>query len=39
MSFIEQKEKWLRENPDATLEQAYSAGYWQECDNWCDKTR
>ncbi len=34
-----QREKWLREHPKATLEQAYTAGYFQSTDNWVKKTR
>ncbi len=39
MSFIDQKIQWLKEHPDATLDEAYTAGYFQSTDNWVNKTR
>lgn len=37
MTYKEQMKKWLEKHPNATLEQAYEAGYWQSTDNWCKK--
>jgi hypothetical protein len=39
MSYIDQKRQWLKDHPNATADEAYSAGYWQSCDNWCKKTK
>ena len=29
--------EWQKKNPNATIEEAWMAGYWQLCDNWCSK--
>lgn len=34
-----QAEDRVRDHPDATLKEAFIAGYWQECDNWCSQNR
>lgn len=34
-----QRALWLQNNPHATLEQAYTAGYFQSTENWVQKTR
>ena len=39
MSYKDQKNKWLSEHPDATLDEAYEAGYHQSTDNWCKSKR
>ena len=35
----EQLEKWLATHPEATLREAWLAGYWTCTDNWCTKKR
>ena len=35
----EQMKKWLSEHPDCTPEEAWEAGYWQCCDNWCKQKK
>lgn len=35
MTYREQMETWLKKHQKATLEEAWEAGYWQCCDNWC----
>ena len=39
MSYIEQRDEWLQKHPDATVADAWEAGYWQSCDNWCGKIK
>ena len=39
MGYREQLKDWIKNNPDATLEEAWEAGYWQSCDNWCKRKR
>ena len=39
MSYIEQRKKWLKEHPDATLEEAWEAGYVTSTNNWCNTKR
>lgn len=39
MNYKEQLQKWLKDNPKATLEDAWLAGYWQCTDNWCGKEK
>lgn len=39
MSYIEQKEKWLKAHPNATPDEIWEAGYWCCTDNWCNKKR
>lgn len=39
MTYLDQKQKWLAEHPDATPEEAWEAGYFQCATNWCNKTR
>ncbi len=34
MAMRDQRDKWCKEHPDATIQEAYEAGYWQECHNW-----
>lgn len=35
MSYIEQMSEWLKKNPNATIEDAWKAGYFQSNENWC----
>lgn len=35
MSYLDQMRGWLAENPKATREECYKAGYMQCTDNWC----
>ena len=37
MIYKEQMEKWIQQHPNATIEEAWMAGYWQCSDNWCKK--
>ncbi len=39
MSYIDQKEKWLKEHPNATPSEIWEAGYWTCTDNWCNRKR
>jgi len=39
MSYIDDKRAWLEKHQDATLEEAFEAGYWLSCDNWCKRKR
>jgi hypothetical protein len=39
MGYEAQMEKWLKQHPKATVEEAYKAGYLQSTENWCRKTR
>lgn len=39
MSYKQEKEKWLEAHPNATLSEAYEAGYEQSTYNWCNGTR
>ncbi len=39
MTYLDQKQKWLAEHPDATPEEAWEAGYLQCLKNWCKKKR
>lgn len=31
--------EWIKKHPNATLKEAFVAGYWKSCDNWCRKDR
>lgn len=35
MNYKEQMQDWLKNHPDATVEQAYEAGYKNSTLNWC----
>ena len=35
MNYIEQKDEWLRQHPDATVEEAWENGYLTCTRNWC----
>lgn len=37
MSYHEQRKRWIRDHPKATIEDAWNAGYFQCSDNWCNK--
>lgn len=37
--YIKQMEEWLANNPDATREEVYLAGYWNCNTNWCTSER
>lgn len=39
MSYIDQREEWLRKHPNATLSEAWEAGYLTSTDNWCNCRR
>jgi hypothetical protein len=39
VNYLQQRSAWLERHPDATIEEAWEAGYWQATDNWCRKTR
>ena len=39
MSYIDQRNEWLSQHPDATVEQAWTAGYMKAVENWCKKKR
>lgn len=39
MSYIEQREEWLRKHPKATPEEIWTAGYLTCSDNWCKGKR
>ena len=35
MSYKEQMKEWLDKHPNATVEDAWQAGYFQSNENWC----
>jgi len=35
MSYKEQMSEWLSKHPNATVEDAWQAGYFQSNENWC----
>ena len=39
MSYIEQRDEWLRKHPKATVEEAWTNGYMTSTDNWCNRRR
>lgn len=39
MSYMEQCKEWVAKHPDATIEEAWTAGYLQCTDNWCKGER
>ena len=39
MSYIDQRNEWLKKHPKATAEEIWEAGYWTATDNWCSKKR
>lgn len=39
MSYIEQRDNWLKKHPNATLKEAWENGYLTCTDNWCKKTQ
>lgn len=39
MSYHEQCQQWLDGHPDATIEEAWEAGYLTSLSNWCKKER
>ena len=39
MGYKVQLKEWLDEHPNATVEEAWIAGYWQSTDNWCKHER
>lgn len=39
MSYLDDKRAWLEKHQDATLEEAWEAGYLQCTDNWCKGKR
>lgn len=39
MTFNEQKEEWLAKHPNATTEEAFTAGYMTSTANWCKQER
>lgn len=39
MGYHDQRQQWIRDHPDATLEDAWNAGYLTSTDNWCSKKR
>jgi hypothetical protein len=39
MTYLDQKQKWLAEHPDAKADVAWEAGYLQCLKNWCNKKR
>ena len=36
MNYKKQKEEWLKAHPEATIDDAWEAGYRQCTQNWCD---
>lgn len=34
MAMRDQRDEWCAAHPNATIEEAFEAGYWTECDNW-----
>lgn len=39
MAYTDQMKTWLAKHPEATLEEAYKAGYFQSTYNWCNRVR
>ena len=39
MGYKEQMRQWLEKHQDATIDEAWEAGYFQSTENWCNKTR
>ncbi len=39
MNYKDQKKEWLNSHPNATIEDAWEAGYLQCSLNWCNKQR
>lgn len=39
MGYREQLKDWINKHPDATLEEAWEAGYLQCSTNWCKKEK
>lgn len=39
MSYIDQREEWLKKHPKATLKEAWDAGYLTSTSNWCKQKR
>ena len=39
MSYHEQREEWIKKHPNATPEQAWTAGYMQATTNWVTRKR
>lgn len=39
MNYKEQMKEWLSKHPDATIEEAWEAGYFQCSVNWCSKEK
>ena len=39
MSMQDQKAEWLKSHPNATLDEAFEAGYFTCSSNWCNKRR
>lgn len=39
MAYIDQMREWIRKHPNATLEDAWKAGYSQSTENWVKKER
>ena len=35
MNYKDQKKEWLASHPNATVEEAWEAGYMTSTDNWC----
>jgi len=39
MSYLEQRDEWLSQHPDATVKEAWDAGYLQSTNNWCKQKK
>jgi len=39
MSYKKQMSEWIKNHPDATIEEAWDAGYVTCINNWCNKKR
>lgn len=39
MSYIDQRKEWISRHPEATAEDAWTAGYMQAVENWCKQKR
>ena len=39
MSYIDQRNEWLKKHPKATPQEIWDAGYLTATDNWCKKKR
>ena len=39
MTYKEQMADWIEKNPEATIQEAWEAGYLQSCTNWCQQNR